>query len=181
MPAHINYETTPIIFYKFICENPEIKSCYVGHTTNFNRRKAEHKSCCNNNKSANYEDKKYKIMRENGGWDKWKMVEINRQLCLDKINTCKIEQQYIEELQSDMNMINSYTNNVEYKKKYKLENKEQISEKNKSYRLKNLKKIADKNKQKFDCDCGGKYTYVDKSTHLKTLKHLKYCENIVNI
>ena len=39
MPAHINYETTPIIFYKFVCENPEIKNCYVDHTTNFNRRK----------------------------------------------------------------------------------------------------------------------------------------------
>jgi hypothetical protein len=44
MPAHINYETTQIIFYKFVCENPEIKSCYVGHTTNFQQRKRSHKS-----------------------------------------------------------------------------------------------------------------------------------------
>ena len=50
MPAHINYETTPIIFYKFVCENPEIKSCYVGQTTNFQQRKSSHKYRCNNEK-----------------------------------------------------------------------------------------------------------------------------------
>ena len=46
MPAHIKYQITPIIFYKFVCKNPEIKSCYVGHTTNFNNRKNQHKYCC---------------------------------------------------------------------------------------------------------------------------------------
>ena len=184
MPAHINYETTPIIFYKFVCENPEIKSCYVGHTTNFNRRKAEHKVICNNrnnNKSAKYEFKVYQIIRENGGWDNWKMVEVNRRICLDKINACKIEQQYIENLQTDMNTINSYTNRVEYLKKHRLENKEHYQEYDKKhakkYKLENVEKLT----QKFDCECGGKYTYEHKSHHLKTLKHLKYCESIVKI
>ena len=109
-------------FYKFVCENPEIKSCYVGHTTNFNRRKTEHKSCCNNNKCTNYKLKVYQIIRENGGWDNWKMVEVNRRICLDKIDAYKKEQQYIEELQTDMNMIKAYSNNVEYLQKYRLEN-----------------------------------------------------------
>ncbi len=166
MPAHINYETTPIIFYKFVCENPEIKSCYVGHTTNFMNRRRQHKGQCNNNISTKYGFKVYQTIRDNGGWTKWKMVEINRQICLDKIQACKTEQQYIEELQSDMNMKNAYTNKNEYQKSY-----------DKKYKLKK----AEKNKQKFDCECGGKYTFEHKSRHLKSLKHLKYCKNILNI
>ena len=196
MPAHINYETTPIIFYKFVCENPEIKSCYVGHTSNFMNRRRQHKYCCTNITSSQYEHKKYQIIRDNGGLDNWKMVEINRRICLDKIDCIKIEQQYIEKLQTDMNMINAYCNKADYNKTYRLENSEKLAtynkqhklenkehrrEQNKIYRLKNLEKIATRATQKFDCECGGKYTYNAKSLHLKTLKHLKYCESIVKI
>jgi hypothetical protein len=208
MPAHINYETTPIIFYKFVCEDHEIKSCYVGHTTNFMGRRRQHKYCCTNKNSTEYELKKYKIIRENGGWDKWKMVEVHRQICLDKIDCIKIEQKYIEELQTDMNMKNAYHNREEYEKKYKLENaekiatyvkqhrlenkehyqeykkkyvlknKEHVSEQSKIYRLNNIEKISARAVEKFNCECGGKYIYSTKSAHLKTLKHLKYCETI---
>lgn len=211
MPAHINYETTQIIFYKFVCENPEIKSCYVGHTSNFMNRRRQHKYCCTNNKSTEYELKKYQTIRENGGWNSWKMVEINRRICLDKIDCIKIEQEYIENLQTDMNMKNAYSNRAEYrkkyifdnsekiatyhkqhklenkehyqeyKKKYTLENKELLANQHKTYRLKNLEKIATRAAEKFDCKCGGKYTSSCKSAHLKTLKHLTYCETISNI
>ena len=39
---------------------------------------------------------------------------------------------------------------------------------------------ANKNKlqQKFECPCGGQYTYSNKTTHLKTNKHQKYLESI---
>ena len=48
----IDYATTPVSFYKLVCNNPEIKSTYVGHTTNFTERKSHHKACCiyDNNK-----------------------------------------------------------------------------------------------------------------------------------
>ena len=36
------------------------------------------------------------------------MVEINRQICLDKSDASKIEQKYIENLQSNMNSQNQY-------------------------------------------------------------------------
>lgn len=187
MPAHINYETTTIIFYKFVCENPEIKSCYVGHTSHFNRRKAEHKHSCNTEKSSKFYRKIYQIIRDNGGWDNWKMVEINRQICLDKIDAYKIEQQFIEKLQTDMNMINAYTNKADYDKQYRFDNAEKIATYTKQHYLKNKEHLkncrfenAEKLKQKLDCECGGKFTYKNKSQHLKTLKHLKYCESIVN-
>jgi len=192
MPAHINYETTPILFYKFVCENPEIKSCYVGHTTNIIRRKNSHKFRCYNNKSKDYELKIYQIIRENGGFDNWKIVEIDRRICLDNSDACKIEQKYIEELQSDMNshfasrtIHQYYLDNkeqiTEKQKIYNLHNKEKIAEYQKNYRLENKERIAEKkNKQKYDCECGGKYIHEHKSHHLKTLKHLKYCETIAS-
>ena len=36
------------VIYKITCNNPDIKSIYVGHTFNLKRRSAEHKSICNN-------------------------------------------------------------------------------------------------------------------------------------
>ena len=45
---------------------------YVGHTTNFTRRKNCHKSCCNN---ENKQSKLYKMIRENGGFVMFRMIE----------------------------------------------------------------------------------------------------------
>ena len=41
---------------------------YVGHTTNFKQRKAQHKKCCNNEKSKEFNFKLYAMIRENGGF-----------------------------------------------------------------------------------------------------------------
>jgi hypothetical protein len=158
MPAHIDYETTPIIFYKFVCENPEIKSCYVGQTTNFQQRKSSHKYRCINEKNECYNLKIYKIIRDNGDWDNWKMVEIDRQICLDKTDACKIEQQYIEELQSDMNSHFALRNVIQYRidnkdkhtsycKIYYLENKEFLSEYKKKYNIEHKEQVSLKHKQ----------------------------------
>jgi len=45
----VNYEKSTI--YKIVCKDVNIKDCYVGSTTNFNRRKQEHKYNCNNVKT----------------------------------------------------------------------------------------------------------------------------------
>ena len=177
MPAHINYETTQIIFYKFVCDEPEVQSCYVGHTTNFNRRRCNHKSICHNIKNKQYNNKIYKTIRENGGWNNWKMIEIDRKICLDKLDACKIEQQYIDDLRANMNTRNTSFDDktwrsinklkfVEYMKQYYLNNKNEKIEK--KYKT-----------PKFPCECGGKYSYKDKSRHLKTSKHQKYCKTIL--
>ena len=38
----INYSKT--IFYRLVCNDVNISECYVGHTTNFIKRKQLHKS-----------------------------------------------------------------------------------------------------------------------------------------
>jgi hypothetical protein len=47
----------------------------------------------------------------------------------------------------------------------------------KDYRDTNKDKINIKKKEKFDCPCGGQYTYVNKSQHIKSRKHLNFLKN----
>ena len=63
-----------------------------------------------------------------------------------------------------------YQDNKEQKKQYRQDNREEISERNKQYKQKNKEKLSKKN----DCPCGGKYTHINKSIHLRTKKHQKY-------
>ena len=58
----------------------------------------------------------------------------------------------------------------EYKKDYYFNNKEKINDIHKEYRETN----KDKANEKFDCECGGKYTNCGKSHHIKTNKQKKY-------
>ena len=74
---------------------------------------------------------------------------------------------------------------AEYNKEYNEKNKEQICLKQQEYYEKNketkkqydqLYYIQNKGKlnEKFTCECGGKYSRVNKLTHFKTKKHQNY-------
>ena len=68
----INYKNTH--FYKLCCNDLDITDIYVGATTDFIRRKSQHKTrCCNENAKDHY-TYKYQAIRDNGGWDNWSMV-----------------------------------------------------------------------------------------------------------
>ena len=69
MPKNPNFQDT--IIYKLCCNNLEVLFQYIGHTTNFNKRKYCHKHNCNNMNSKIYNLKIYQIIRDNGGWDNW--------------------------------------------------------------------------------------------------------------
>ena len=53
----VNYNKSTI--YKLCCKDTEITDEYVGSTTNFSRRKAEHKSHCHNENGSAYHFKVY--------------------------------------------------------------------------------------------------------------------------
>ena len=61
-------------------------------------------------------------------------------------------------------------NNYEYKDKKRLEKIERV----KQYNIKNKEELKNKREQKYNCDCGGCYTYGSKSTHIKTKKHQSF-------
>jgi hypothetical protein len=78
----IDYVNT--IVYKICCKDETIKECYVGHTTNFKQRKIEHKYACCNENSKSYNCKVYSFIRNNGGLDNWRFVEIEKFPCASK-------------------------------------------------------------------------------------------------
>ena len=65
-------------------DDVEIKNPYIGSTTNFRGRKWNHKDCCNNPNHKYYNIKQYQYIRDNGGWDVWKMVWIEDYPCKSK-------------------------------------------------------------------------------------------------
>ena len=52
-------------------------------------------------------------------------------------------------------------------------NKEKMNEITKQYFKDNKERLNEKNA----CECGRHYTYKTKSTHLKSIRHLKYLDN----
>jgi hypothetical protein len=88
----IDYSNT--LFYKISCKDTSISDVYIGHTTNFVQRKSGHKQSCNSSKSANHDCKLYKFIRDNGGWDNWRMDIIAYHECNDHYEARKKEQEF---------------------------------------------------------------------------------------
>ena len=69
-------------FYKIVCRDLSIKDCYVGPTTDFNTRKSNHKTTCNNERDqVHYNFYLYQFIRENGGFENFDMILINTEQC----------------------------------------------------------------------------------------------------
>jgi vacuolar-type H+-ATPase subunit I/STV1 len=192
----IDYSNT--CFYKLVCKDLDVKEFYIGHTTNFLKRKSSHKSDCTNENAKGYNIYVYQYIREHGNWCNWDMIIIERKSCTDRYDAEKHERQLIEQLQASLNKnVPSRTNNeyyednktkiLEYKKQYREKNKEQLSEKKKEYYKHNKEKFSEyreqyyeKNKerltQKVTCECGSVVSRINLSTHNKTEKHQKWLE-----
>ena len=169
MPKHaMDYSKT--IIYKIVCNDLNITECYVGHTTNFIERKRHHKNNCTNNNSKSYNYKIYQTIRANGGWDNWSMIEIEKYPCNDINEATARERYWYEQLNANLNTQIP----ARIQKEYRETNKEQILQQKKEYRETNKTKILEYKNQKFDCECGGKYTQNNKLRHLNTQKHKDY-------
>jgi hypothetical protein len=120
------------IMYKIVCNDLNVKECYVGHTINMTKRKCVHKSACNNEKNKDHNLKIYQIIRETGGFDNWTMLLVEKFPCKDKHEACKRQREIIEELGEKKNKLIRYLTEEdlkEYDKKYYQINKEETNEK----------------------------------------------------
>ena len=79
------------------------KLIYIGSTTNFKQRKSAHKTCCNNEKGSKYNYKLYQIIRKNGGWESFKMIELEKYPCKDRQEVERREYEIIREVKATMN------------------------------------------------------------------------------
>ena len=133
MPKEIiDYSKT--VIYKIICKNLDINTVYVGSTSNFIQRKAKHKYSCNNPISKGHNYFLYKTIRENGGWQNYIMLEVEKFACSDGNEARTRERYWFEELNANLNKQVPSRSKHEYKKKYDFEHKEQNRIYAKNYR-----------------------------------------------
>jgi len=146
--------------YKIVCDDlPEF--IYIGSTCNMIKRKSQHKS-----RSKDKNLKLYTTIRENGGWDNWRMVLVEELGDVSKNEALIREEHYRVEFQANLNMKKCYIteeqrkeekkeydkiynednkqrkqHNKEYSKKYREDNNEEVKEYYKKYREDNKEQI----------------------------------------
>lgn len=147
----IDYANT--IIYKIVCNDASITDMYIGHTTDFRRRKNHHKSDCNNSNNKNYNYKIYQIIRANGGWDNWAIVQIEIYPCSDGNEARARERYWFDIFSLQLNTIKPYTTEEELKeyndalKEHIRQQQREYYDAHKSTRLQYQKKYYDEHRE----------------------------------
>lgn len=197
----IDYSKT--IIYRIVCKDPTIKECYVGSTTDFTRRKSNHKTFYNNPNFKDYNMNVYQFIRNNGGWDNFDMIEVEKYNAVDKLSQSKRERYWLEFYKATLNTyipsrteFERNTDNteylIEYRKKYYEENKQRYNNsrsKNKNikreydiiYRENNKDKLKETRYKKITCECGSVCSHNHISRHKTTKKHLAFTVNAIHV
>ena len=160
----IDYSKT--VIYKLVHkDDTDNKNVYVGSTTDFIKRKYHHKSAC-----KDYTTPKYQFIRDNGGWDEWQMIEIEKYPCNDKREAEARERYWIEYYKASLNKILPTRSTTEwckdnkehikqYRKEYDENNKEYIKQRKREWYEANKEHIIQKNKTLYQQNCEIKKTY----------------------
>jgi hypothetical protein len=173
----IDYRKT--IIYKIVCNDLNVKDCYVGSTTDFNERKYKHKSNCNNEQSNKYGYNVYKFIRENGNWCNWSMIEIEKYKAVDKLDALKRERYWIEQLNASLNNNIPSRTEAEYHIDYKRKHYDKIIDYQKEYRKENKDKLNEYKKKQVECECGMLFNQSNKARHMKSKKHIAYLSKLI--
>jgi len=180
-----NIDYSKNVIYKIVCNDLNVKMCYVGHTTDFIRRKQKHKYNCTKENSNSYNLKVYKLIRDNGGWDNFSMVEIEKFSCKDNNEASARERYYYELFNANLNIQVPNRNQKESRKGHYEQNKDKIKEyyeqnkdKKKEYYQVNKTKISEYNKITLTCCCGSTFRKKDKTRHEKSIKHQEYISQL---
>jgi len=138
------------IIYKIINVNNDIDLSYIGSTANLKLRTLDHKNSSKNPLSTKYNQKKYQIIREHGGWDEFKIVVLEEIQQITKRQAEQIEEKYRIEMKANMNDKSCYKSNEERLENQRIKsniyyknNKEKCNKVNKLY-YENNKEKCDK-------------------------------------
>ena len=196
----VNYSNS--IIYKLCCNDPNITDIYIGSTTNKKTRKHCHKNVCNNENSKDYNIYVYQFIRQNGGFDNWDMIEIERYSAIDKSDLHKKERYWIEELKSTLNKLIPARTRQEYlqdnkiriairsktynqdNREHQLEQNKQNYQNNREKRIEQVKQYYQNNREKriehaqqpIECECGAMFRKDALQKHKKSAKHKLYIE-----
>jgi hypothetical protein len=171
--------------YKIVCNDPEIKDCYVGSCQSFRTRKNSHKTVCSNSNSDRYNLNVYQFIRANGGWSNWSMIAIEQVNYTIKHELLMRERYHLERLRATLNKQIPTRTHQEYRNEHKTEanqyqkqhyeaNKTEIIEKQKRYNEANKTEIAEKRKELITCNCGSTLRKSDILRHYKSKNHKQY-------
>jgi len=177
----------------------EWSNIYIGSTKNLRSREISHKSNCNN--ETKYNMKIYKYIRKNGGMDNFEFI-ILEECEVEKLK--RLEQSYMDVYKPSLNNYYAYGVDIErnretQKEKYERDidtykinnaeyyqkNKNHLIQKARDYREINKEDIRKREKirndkrrdhlnEKFNCECGGKYTRTTTARHKKSKMHQAY-------
>ena len=117
---------------------------YVGHTTDFTKRKYNHKSSVNNEKGNLYNLKLYQMIRENDGWDNFNMIVVKEFPCENLREAEAEEDKVMREMKATMNerkASRSREELQEYRHQWYEDNKEYFREYYHQYYVENKEKI----------------------------------------
>jgi hypothetical protein len=187
MPRKI-IDYSKIMMYKIVSNDLNIRECYVGSTTEFTKRKYNHKSSCTNVNGKKYNLKVYQFIRDNGDWHNWSMVLIEMFLCTNHLESLQRERYWCEHLNTTLNSLVPSRSQKEYivanidhitdqQKQYREANREHIREQKKQYREEHMEKIKYRKNTVLICQCGCSYTRANKSQHIRSEKHKEYVNN----
>ena len=96
------------VIYKIVCNDFNVKDIYVGHTTDFTKRKSIHKKQCNDKNNKIY--KINEIINNNGGWYHWSLIVV------EEYNECKNIYKAKERVRYWFEMLS--IKNITYKEKF---------------------------------------------------------------
>lgn len=152
----IDYSNT--VIYKLVCKDISISDLYIGHTTQFTKRKSYHKKSCKCKADKAYNYYVYQFIRAHGGMENWDMIEVEIYPCENKNEACIRERYWMETLCATLNKViptRTLAERIQDTKverqaisaTYRLNNKETIARKNKEYYEKNKITINEKRKE----------------------------------
>ena len=175
----VNYGNGKI--YKVICS--ETGSVYIGSTTvTLSRRMTNHRAPNNRCMTKDFIDGKIFLI-EDYPCERKEQLESRERFhiesndCVNLVIPTRTKKEYFEANKETI---------IKYKKKHYQDNKECIKqthkewyENNRENVLKRMEQNKEKLREKFDCECGGKYTHEHKASHKKTNKHQAYLSSII--
>ncbi len=163
------------VIYKIYCKDPNIDKVYIGSTTDFNNRRYNHKYDCKTENRKKYNQKKYKFIRENGGWEQWNMEILHYYSCSNRTEL-DMEEERNRQLYNNINEKRSYVTEEERREdsvqRY-IDNKEKLNKYSRQYHIDNKEKA----KETVICECGTIVVKRSMSQHLKTKKHISKLQN----
>ncbi len=105
---NIDYSRT--VIYKIVCNDLTVKHLFIGATTAFFKKKNLHKTLAEQKRKEpigkgrrDCDSKLYQTIVNNGGWDNWCMIEVEKYPCKDFNEECARVRYWVETLNADLN------------------------------------------------------------------------------